>query len=250
MKRKEFLASLVLVCIGLISGVSVCEVRGEGEEKRAAGVESSAEKPEQVGNYKLIADYFYSYYDGYIDYVKPVSGSLRKNIKKRGRKQVIEGYVKLQTLCLDLALKFKDKDIPDKEFKSLAKSLAEHQERTSHDVPIDYDAVCVIEAYEAWSKDKVEFFKKLLRAEAAENYEELAKKIFTRKEYRGYLEKQNKSRDKLYDSFIKALKGFFPKIFGPSGVNAVRRRAREYSFSSLEKIYGPEEKKDAVKIRK
>ncbi|MDP6381535.1 MAG: hypothetical protein QF662_09340 [Phycisphaerae bacterium] len=221
------------------------KVKGSERKGKAAPVAASKDKGQ--ANYALIESDLHTYYEGYVDYVKPASPTLRHNIKKSGRKAVVEAYVRLETLCLDTAMAFRDKDVPASEYKHLAKALAKHQKKGSRDVPIDYDSRAVAEAYEVWAKDKVEFFKGLLLANPAGNYKELIKKKYTRQEYKEYLHQHSKVRNVLYGGFAKALVGFFPKIFGPGRINTVRNKAKAFSYLRLDAIYGPKPKKDLFK---
>jgi hypothetical protein len=252
MKRRKFLKNLVNVMGGYILYSNL----------EAIAQNQDSEKNENYisHNYEIIKQGIYEHYKGYVDYVAPVSGTIRENIKakggdgegweEKGKDEVAKDYTGSHMFYVDFAVRFVDKkieDVPEDEFRKLAKKLVKHQKENSKGTHIDYSKKCVEDAYFNLSKVKVKYFQKLLSSEKnSNNYYELVRSAFSRQEYKSYLEEWDKIRENLYDSFIKAF-DFAAWLYNLTSngkasekVNAVRNRGKEYNFSTLDKIYGQE----------
>jgi len=211
------------------------------------------EGTDKSSNYNIIKNYLQDYCKGYVEAISPFSSEMRKNIEfysrdekgninpEEGKKKVIEGYLKMQLLCLALAQKFANKEIPDKEHQELGEALTRNQKENYHDSPFNLETDCLKKAYEFWGKEKVKFFKKLLEEKKeVSSFEELARKKSSRLEYSNHIERLNCGLDEIYDALIKSFKGPLEYLFGKDEVNRVREKDKEYNLSLLDRIYPPE----------
>lgn len=212
-------------------------------------IEEGAEKS---SNYNIIKNHLQDYCKGYVEAISPFSSEMRKNIKfysrdekgninpEEGRKKVIEGYLKMQLLCLALAQKFADKEIPDKKYQELGEALVSNQKENYYEPPFNLETDCLKKAYEFWGKERVTFFKKLLEEKKeAGSFEELARKRFSRLEYSSHIERLNCHLDEFYNALIKSFKGPLEYFFGKDEVNRVREKDKKYNLSLLDRIYPP-----------
>lgn len=170
---------------------------------------------------RIIRDFL----NDYLKRITPQSDNFQKLRKKHGEKGVLDRYCSAHRLCLDLAFRHQDIDVPDynipkEEYLELGKQLSKKQYETSKGVSkIDYLDEKVVKAFENWGKLKTENFQRLLKVskkvkleeelETKKEKEDYIKKVhnlaYTKDQYAEYVKQQNKANGELYSAMKKTL---------------------------------------------
>ncbi len=197
--------------------------------------------------YRQVEAHLYNFFagnekeEGYVNFMSKHSSEVQKNLKARGHKSVVEGYIEVHRKCLDLAMIKAGKAITEEDLDVVAENLVVHMEKEAKDTPIDYLHPAVKEGCKEFTKSRAGFFKKLIERNIENprgDYRELVRKAFSREEYEKEFKAQQTAKIKLYGGFEKSFENytspipgwaFLVKTFGPGIVRRTKEKSEEYN---------------------
>ncbi|MFH1710917.1 MAG: hypothetical protein ABH840_01245 [Nanoarchaeota archaeon] len=252
--------NLSILLAGILAASSAaCTNLGDKVEWQRLAISVKIEDKNMKRVYTLCKDYLCEFYfgkkdiEGYVDFVKKYSGELRGNIEhygggERGKKVVADGYVRLHQMCLDVAVSKLDSEVSENDFDELARGLVDNQKKGDVKSPVNYDDKAVFEGYKAYGKQRVDFFKALVRGNLgknAKNSSDLVRNAFTKNEFGDYVEDEAKARAKLYSGFATSMKGSkngFVRMFGAGIAMMTKQKSDEFSLKWVEIFFEKSEK--------
>jgi hypothetical protein len=193
-----------------------------------------------------------SYLETFIlDYVRdfaPGSGEMRDNIKiygggEKGKAAVADGYVKLYQICLDTALNHLDKDLTQEELDEFGNKLLKQQKEMVKKTDLSLKHPAVLEAYKVWGKQKVDYFRRIAKANLKNNEKDfvlMARRTYTRQQFEEMFAEQNRVEEVLYkDGFKKSLEDrpLHIRIFGPGVIDSQQALSKTLNYREINRLY-------------
>ena len=247
--------SVLLAGILAVSSAACTNSTGKVEWQRPAmGVKVEDKNVRKV--YASCQDYLHELYygtkdiEGYVDFMKKYSGELRGNIEhygggERGKKKAADGYIRLHQMCLDVAVSRLNSEVSEQDIDQLALRLVDNQKEGDVKSPVNYDDKAVVEGYKSYGKQRVNFFKALVKGNLGKNSRnssELIKNAFGEEQtFAKYVEDEAKAREKLYSGFaasIRSSKDGFVRMFGPGIAMMTKQRSDEFSRKWIDIYFG------------
>lgn len=260
MKRRNMALGLAAV-VGLAGGIMGDYFNSKiyAQEKRIEINVKEENKKEENKKimYKAAEDYLYDFMRGdedrvgYIDFMAKSSDEIKKNIKLTSKEEVVEGYVKVHRMCLDVAVSHLNQEVSDEEITDLAEKMRLHQKAIAKETYIDYENQKVKEGYLPLARNRVEFFKKVIEANMnspSKDFKDLIRSTFAKEEFKESLANYKEARRMLYEGFAESLKDYYDpdnkfwawlvRIFGPGIAKNTMKKSDEINIKELGRIYG------------
>jgi len=230
-------------------------------------------------------------FEGYVDFMakgslwQGYSNEIKKNIdfyaqqnngdREKGKKVVVEGYVEVQRMCLDVAVSGMNSETSEQDIDECAEGLVVHMRKMAgKTTPIDYQHPAVKEAYKTFAKERVKFFRNIMinsglagntglnkKAQEigkmlgesqnvadisgrSEIFKKIIKELYTQDEFDKETLDYEKARKPLYASFGKSLENsrgalsFFVRTFGPMIARRTGERSDEINRKEVGRIFG------------
>ena len=230
--------------IGKEAGQAKLLTDEEKAEKRKK--EKFAKYPEHIRtNYYCILKNIPKANKDFVAQGRKISSSMEDSIKKYGIKKVVGLRNVALTSCLDLALERIKHKIPEKDFdkrtKEISKQCYGDIQDTNVSAPIGFRNKRIIRAYQKKVRLDILLYERLLssklKAKKDEgDYKKLVRAAFSEKEYTEVISKRVSAIDGIYDAFLKSRTGF-KGVFAASGINKMRKFAKQYYKDEVKTIY-------------
>lgn len=209
--------------------------------------------------------------EGYIDFMTKQGGFLKnytneitkginyyteknRGDEKRGKKVVADAYVRLQEICLDLAVLRLNEEIAEKDIDEWSDRLVVHMgDMAGKITPVDYKHPAVKEAYTRFLKERAGFWKEFINknkrkslGKEKRSIENLIRETYTKEEFDKKLDEYETARFGLYIAFGKSLENFRSDIpghalivqrLGPATALKYGKKSNEYNRKETERIY-------------
>lgn len=218
----------------------------DAEKAEQRKKEKFANYPEHIRtNYYCILKNIHRANGDFVAQGRKISSSMEDSIKKYGIKKIVGLRNIALTSCLDLALERINHKIPEKDFdkrtEEISKQFYGDIQDTNVSAPIDFRNKRIIRAYQKKVRLDIVLYERLLRSKlkAKKNegdYKKLVRAAFSEKEYREVISKRVSAIDGIYDAFLKSRTGF-KGVFAASGINKMRKFAKNYYKEEVKTIY-------------
>jgi len=290
------LTALVLAGATVINNLMPVN-RIELKDRAAVKVDLNEARRETL--YKAIIGYNEEFYngtksyggnfEGYVDFMaqgslwQGYSNEIKKSIdfyaqqnngdKGKGKEIVVEGYVNLQKMCLDLAVSKIDSEVSEKDIDECAERLVIHMRKIAKITPIDYQHPAVKEAYKTFARERVNFFRNIMvnsgltrntglgkkelkirktldesrNVEDVEGrsliFKKVLKDLYTKERFENEILEYENARKPLYASFGKSLENsrgslsIFIRTFGPAIARRTGERSDEINRKEVDRIF-------------
>jgi len=186
----------------------------------------------------------------YLERVTPHAENFKNLRKKYGKEGILERYCDVHKLCLEQAVTYWGKEIPDEEMQTLGKKIAERQQKITEGIsPVNNLNDKVIEAYTKWGAKKVEFMKKIVEVsrqmpageiESMEKKEEYVRKLvqraYTKEEYSEYIKQFCVLSHKLYKEMKNTL-GIIKSFFSEHEFEELNKYTDEAYENTIKKYF-------------
>ncbi len=216
----------------------------EKAEKRKK--EKFAKYPEHIRtNYYCILKNIPKANKDFVAQGRKITASMEDSIKKYGIKKIVGLRNIALTSCLDLALERINHKIPEKDFdkktKEISKQCYGDIQDTNVSAPIDVRRKGIIRAYQKKVRLDIVLYERLLssklKAKKDEgDYKKLVQAAFSKKEYTKVISKRVSAIDGIYDAVVVSRTGF-KGVFAASGINKMRKFAKNYYKEEVKTIY-------------